>query len=379
MTDRLEALLALRARPFRRIVGLNSGTSADGIDAAVVRVHGAGAATRVELEAFIVHPWPAELAARLAAPADAAAIAVLDFEIGAAFAAAARAALDAAGQATADLVGSHGQTVAHLPRSAGLPGATLQLGQAAVIGEELGVPVVSDFRARDVAAGGEGAPLVPLADQILFHRPGRTRALQNIGGIANVTIVGDDLLAFDTGPGNMPLDEAARRVLGRPCDAAGAHAARGTVDAAVVRELLQHPFFALPPPRSTGRERFGAHFVAPLLARFAGRPDDLLATLTRFVAESIHAAYVGHVLGRFVLTDVLVSGGGVHNSTLMRHLAELFAPTPVGSTAAEGVDPDAKEAMAFAILANETLFAHAGNVPAATGARGPRVLGAIAL
>src|SRR5262249_32601634 len=193
------------------------------------------------------------------------------------------------------------------------------------------------------------------------------------------TVVGDELIAFDTGPGNMPLDEAARRLLGAPCDEAGARAARGTVDESVVRELLGHPFFRLPPPRSTGRELFGPPFVDPLVARFAGRPAALLATLPRFVAESIHAAYAAHVLGRFVLTDVLVSGGGVHNTTLMRHLGELFAPTPVASTAAAGVDPDAKEAMAFAILANEMLFAHPVNVPAATGARGPRLLGRIAL
>ncbi len=401
MTDALERLLALRARPFRRVVGLISGTSADGIDAAVVAIHGAGATTRVALEAFTTVPWPAELRARLAAPGDAADLAALDFQVGEAFAAAALAALAAAGQTRADLVGSHGQTVAHLPRSAarmvaagamnnpgggaagvGFLGATLQLGQAAVIAERLGAPVVSDFRARDVAAGGEGAPLVPLADHLLFHRPGQARALQNIGGIANVTVVAGalaDLVAFDTGPGNMPLDEAARRLFGAPCDLGGGHAARGAVDAAVVRELLAHPFFALPPPRSTGREVFGAHFIAPLVERFAGRPDDLLATLTRFVAESIHTAYARHIAGRFVLNDVLVSGGGVHNATLMGHLAALFAPTPVRSTADDGIDPDAKEAMAFAILANETLFGHPGNVPAATGALGPRVLGRITL
>jgi anhydro-N-acetylmuramic acid kinase len=374
MTDGLEALLALRARPFRRVVGLNSGTSADGVDAAVVRVHGAGAATRVEVEAYVHVPWDAELRARLVAPRGAAELAVLDFEVGAAFAAAARAALDAAGQPHADLVGSHGQTVAHLPDVR----ATLQIGQPAVIAERLGAPVISDFRARDVAAGGEGAPLVPLADHLLFHRPGRTRALQNIGGIANVTVVGadlDGLIAFDTGPGNMPLDEVARRLLGVPCDRDGVLAAGGTVDTGVVAELLGHPFFAQPPPRSTGRERFGAGFVEPLYARFADRPADLLATLTRFVAESIHAAYARHVPPR--CDEVLVSGGGVHNATLMRHLGELFAPTPVRSTAAEGVDPDAKEAIAFAILANETLHAQPGNVPSATGARGPRVLGRI--
>src|SRR5262249_46225933 len=239
----------------------------------------------------------------------------LDVAIGAAFADAALAVL--AGR-PCHLVGSHGQTVSHLPRSAGGPGATLQLGDAAVIAERLGVPVISNFRARDVAAGGEGAPLVPLPDFLLFGRRGRHRALQNIGGIANVTVVGDrlaDVFAFDTGPGNMPLDLAARHLLGEPCDRDGAHAARGTIDEALVAGLLADPFFAVPPPRSTGAEAFGASYIVPLLPRFRGRADDLLATLTELVARSIHGAYVRWVLPRAPIDEILVSGGGVHNAT----------------------------------------------------------------
>jgi len=384
--DPLSRLMALRDRPTRRIVGLLSGTSADGIDAALVEIAGGGAGTGLTatVHRFRTYAYPDALRARLlAGPGSAAEVAELDVLVGDAFADAALALLD--GHADrADLLASHGQTIAHLPRSAGGAGATLQIGEPAILAERVGLPVVSDFRARDVAAGGEGAPLVPLADFLLFGRAGRVRALQNIGGIANVTIVAarlEELLAFDTGPGNMPLDDATRIATGgaEAYDRGGARAARGTIDRPLVAQLLAHPFFALPPPRSTGREAFGHDFVAPLAARFAGRPDDLLATLTRFVAESIHASYDAHVSPRFSPDEVVVSGGGVHNATLMTHLAELFAPLPVVTTAGDGVDPDAKEAVAFAVLGNETLFGRPGNVPSATGARGPRVLGKLTL
>jgi anhydro-N-acetylmuramic acid kinase len=376
--DPLLALLALRALPRRRILGLNSGTSADGVDAAMVSLSDAG---EVELERFATVPYPAGLQERLlAGPAGAAEVAALDVAIGHAFADAAEEVLGAGPRP--DLVASHGQTVSHQPRSAGGVGATLQLGSAAVLAERVGAPVISNFRVRDVAAGGEGAPLVPLADLRLFGGRGLTRAVQNLGGIGNVTVVGDqpgEVIAFDTGPGNMPLDLAARLLLGAACDRDGAHAAAGRVDEDVVAQLLGDPFFALPPPRSTGRERFGAAFLAPLLSRFAGRVDDLFATLTAFVAASVHDAYARHVLPRRRLDEILLCGGGVHNRALVAALAARFAPVPVLSTAARGVDPDAKEAIAFAVLADETLHGRPGNLPAVTGAAGPRVLGTITL
>jgi anhydro-N-acetylmuramic acid kinase len=196
-----------------------------------------------------------------------------------------------------------------------------------------------------------------------------------------MTIVGPtlaDLRAFDSGPGNMALDEVARVESGGAdgYDAGGARAARGTIDRSLIAELFAHPFFATPAPRSTGREAFGAAWTAPLIARHAGKLDDLLATLTRFTAEAIHRSWKD-LGGPAQPADVVVSGGGVHNATLMAHLAELFAPAPVVTSAADGFDPDAMEAIAFAILANETLFGNPGDVPAATGARGPRVLGKI--
>jgi anhydro-N-acetylmuramic acid kinase len=386
--DPLRRLLDLRARPSRLVVGLLSGTSADGCDAALCEIAGSGEQTQLAVRAFVTTPFPRALRERIfrLAQADASELCDMDVLLAEAFAHGARAVCDAAGVPleAVDLVGSHGQTAVHHPPSGGGAGdrlgATLQIGEAAVIAERTGRPVISDFRVRDVAAGGEGAPLVPLVDHLLFRMPGRRRALQNIGGIANVTLVGDhldDLVAFDNAPGNMPLDAVARAASNgeEAYDAGGRRAARGRVDAALLAELHGHPFLALPPPKSTGREVFGKPFVYPLLARFETRTDDLLATLTRFTAEAIARSYREALPA--MPDEVYVSGGGALNPTLMRHLAELLAPIPVESTAALGVDPEAKEAIAFAVLANETLFGHPGNIPSVTGAAGPRVLGKI--
>jgi anhydro-N-acetylmuramic acid kinase len=384
--DPLERLVALRGRERRRIIGLLSGTSADGTDAALCELSGRGEDTRLHALTFVTTPFDRALRERIfrVAEADATELTDLDVLLGEAFATAAREVAEAAGVPLGeiDLIGSHGQTAVHHPRSAGRLGATLQIGEAAVIAERTGCPVISDFRVRDVAAGGEGAPLVPLVDHLLFRKPGVRRALQNIGGIANVTLVGDrleDLVAFDNGPGNMPLDAVARAASNGAdaFDAGGRRAARGRVDAALLAELHAHPYLAQPPPKSTGRETFGKDFVYPLLGRFGGRLDDLLATLTRFVAEAIARSY------REALPappqEVFVSGGGALNPTLMGHLEALLAPISVTTTATLGVDPEAKEAIAFAVLANETLFGRPGNLPSVTGAAGPRVLGKISL
>jgi len=382
--DPLAALLALRAKPQRLVIGLLSGTSADGTDAALCEVSGAGESTRVAMRSFVMTPFPRPLRERIfrLSEASASELCDMDFLLGQAFADAAQAACEAAGTplGAVDLIGSHGQTAVHHPPSAGTTGATLQIGEPAIIAERTGRPVVSDFRVRDVAAGGEGAPLVPLCDHLLFRCPGRRRALQNIGGIANVTLVGDrldELVAFDNGPGNMALDAVARAASAgaEAFDSDGRRAARGRIDGALLDELERHPYLTMKPPKSTGRELFGKAFVYPLLARFEGRLDDLLATLTRFSAVAIARSY--RELCPAPPDEVYVSGGGALNTTLMRHLTELLAPTPVASTAALGIDPKAKEAVAFAVLANETLFGHPGNVPSVTGARGPRILGKI--
>ena len=378
----LARIHAARARRERLVIGLLSGTSADGTDAALCAIEGVDDTTRCTVRGFVSTPFARPLRERIfrLAEANAAELCDLDVLLGEAFAEAAVAVAAAAGVplADVDLIGSHGQTAVHHPRSAGRVGATLQIGEAAVIAERTGCPVVSDFRVRDVAAGGEGAPLVPLADHLLFRAPGRRRAMQNIGGIANVTLVSErlaDLVAFDNAPGNMPLDTVARAASDgvEAFDRDGIRAARGKIDDALLTELHRHPFLSQPPPKSTGREDFGREFVYPLLTRFGDRKDDLLATLTRFSAEAIARSYREALPA--MPDEVFVSGGGALNPTLMRHLVELLAPIPVQSLAALGVDPEAKEAIAFAVLANQTLFGAAGNVPAVTGAAGPRVLG----
>ena len=392
-SDPPAALLALRQLPARRIVGLMSGTSADGTDAALCEISGAGETTRARVLAHLTIPFPRPLRERIYAlgDADASEVCEMNVLLGETFAEAVLAVCREARLEPGEvhLVGSHGQTAAHRPRSAGRLGATLQIGEAAVIAERTGLPVVSDFRARDMAAGGEGAPLVPLVDHLLFRAPGIRRAIQNIGGIANVTLVGDaypEPVAFDTGPGNMALDAVARAASrgAEAYDVDGKRAARGQIDTALLDELHRHPFLAQPPPKSTGRELFGRPFVYPLLDRFAARPpsapglsplDDLLATLTRFTAGTIARSYREHLPAP--PDEIYLCGGGACNPTLVAHLRALCAPIPVRDTGALGIPPKAKEAVAFAVLANETLFGHPGNVPRATGARAGRVLGKI--
>jgi anhydro-N-acetylmuramic acid kinase len=386
--DPLTRFLAIRTVSPRRVVGLISGTSADGIDAALVELEGAGETTQARLLDFRTRPFDPELRARVVALKDARADELLrvHYLLGEEFAQAALEAIVAArrGGLPVHLIGSHGQTARHHPRTEDSKGraATLQLGEPAIIAERTGLPVVADFRPRDIAAGGEGAPLVPLVDWLLFRRLGATRACLNMGGIANVTVVTerlDTVRAFDLGPANMPLDLVvhAWTAGAETFDRDGRRAATGRVDQELVTELLRHPFFELPPPKSTGREAFGDVFVRPLIARYAGREGDLLASLTRFVAESVAGGIRRWVQGS--VAEVLVSGGGARNATLMAALARALAPIPVRSLAEVGLDPDAKEAVAFAVLANETLFGRSGNVPGATGATGPRVLGKLVL
>jgi anhydro-N-acetylmuramic acid kinase len=284
-----------------------------------------------------------------------------------------------------DAVGSHGQTVWHRPPAEGRRGATLQIGDAATIAERTGIPVVSDFRSRDVAAGGHGAPLVPYVDRLLFSLPDRSRALQNIGGIGNVTRVpprGSDepVFAFDTGPGNALIDAAVELATGGRLtfDRDGQLAARGRIDDALLADLLRHPFFAAEPPKSTGREEFGRPFVARLTTALEPEGDadwlEIVATLTELTARTIADAYRRWLLPRG-LDEVVITGGGARNPTLVRRISELLHPLPVLTGDALGVDPEAKEAVAFAVLAWAHLRGIPANVPSATGAAGPRVLG----
>jgi anhydro-N-acetylmuramic acid kinase len=375
------------------IVGLMSGTSLDGVDAALVEVEGT---TEADVSARLVRALtlPYDEARREAihaaiAAGTAQALCGVHADLGEWLAeAAVRVCAEAGvGLDRVAAIGSHGQTVWHIPPADGRRGSTLQLGDAATIAERTGCAVVSDFRTRDVAAGGHGAPLVPYADRLLFSAPGKARALQNVGGIANVTRVppqgsAGPLFAFDTGPGNALIDAAVELATdGRlTFDRDGALAERGEVDGSLLAELLRHPYFAAEPPKSTGREEFGRPFVARLVE--AVRPEgdrdwlDLVATLTELTARSIADAYARWVLPRGV-DEVVVTGGGARNHTLMARLRALLAPLPVMDGAALGIDPDAKEAVAFALLAWAHLRGIPANVPEATGADGPRVLGSL--
>ena len=369
-------------------VGLMSGTSLDGISAGVVRFADSepsheSRVTKFELLAFHVREYSPDQRARLLTAMQAGTAqeyALLNFELGMWLADAAVAALAESGVPRDEVraVGSHGQTLWHEP-----PLATWQFGEAAVIAERLGIDVVSDFRVRDVAAGGQGAPLVPIADALLFSSDG-WRALQNIGGIGNVTIVPpggalSSVRAFDTGPGVSVIDAVVRQLRpGQPFDRDGAIAGSGAVIDEVVAELLLQPYFAASPPKSTGRELFSSDYVANLVrlcrARRAGCSDaDIVATATALTARSIGDAY-----RRFMpepVDEVLLSGGGAKNAVLVDMIASAVAPKRVRRFDEVYFDGEAKEAVAFALLAKLFIDGRAANVPSATGAKGPRILG----
>lgn len=369
-----------------KIIGLMSGTSADGIDAALVEIAGDDA-KQWRLLKHVQTPFSADLHSEVLAcmterDGSVARICALNVALGEAFAVATLRVGNEAGVSLSDIdaIGCHGQTVWHMPAQ-----ATLQIGEPAVIAERTGVTVVSNFRARDIAAGGQGAPLVALVDALLLTHPTKTRAAQNIGGIANVTFLpagaAQGAFAFDTGPGNMLIDDALRRLThgAQQCDLDGAIAAQGCVHDTLLHELMQHPFLQMQPPKTTGREMFGAHFGAQVWADAAARaisPRDVIATLTMFTAASIADAY-----RRFLPAspdEVIVSGGGARNPTLMRMLQmQLGERTCVMTSDDAGIPSDAREAIAFAILAHETLHGRVGNLPAATGARHAVVLGSV--
>ena len=359
-------------------LGLISGTSADSIDSVLVSF----SRGVPQLLASHAHPWPTALRERMLALAqgetalDLDAFGRLDVEIGHGFADAALHLLEHSGTpATAvRAIGSHGQTLRHRPT--GTYPFTLQLGDPSVIAERCGIDVVADFRRADIAAGGQGAPLLPALHAMLLSRPGHARVVLNLGGIANITVLGADgsVLGFDTGPANGLLDAWCLRQRGESFDRDGAYAASGHLDAGLLDALLADPYFALPPPKSTGREHFHLDWLATHAPSAALDPADVQATLLELTARSVAMAIAQHAPDA---EEVLACGGGVHNGALMRRLGELLAPRVLLSTSRYGIDPDFLEATAFAWLARQRLLGLPGNLPAVTGARGPRVLGAI--
>ncbi len=383
-----------------RAVGLISGTSMDGVDAIAIEVE-IGEPLRIVTHAFLTLPYPSLVRNELQAlchGADGSARAVcrMHMVVGEIFAQAAQTVLRHAGWSSDQVavIGSHGQTTVSDMTDESLAGfrtySTLQLGSPAVIAERTGITVISDFRARDIAAGGRGAPLAPMLDALLYMQPGISRALLNLGGIANITLLPasgrlDEVMGFDIGPANMPLDAVMRLTSGgtESYDHDGAYATSGRVDPILLKHLLAHPFVQQAPPKATGSEEFGDEFVAALLAQYTELPrNDVLATLIRFAATSVRDALRRWTPEGHMPTEVLVSGGGVHNLAFMDALADGLGPVPVrtvadGGNASIDVHADAKEAALFALLAVLTMQGRPGNVPSATGAKHPVVLGAI--
>lgn len=368
-----------------------SGTSLDGVDAALVRIEGHGTATRIELVGFTTTeiPEPIKDEIKLAVKPSTGTVDLLcslNFKLGELFA---DAALSVCREADfpvsrVDFIASHGQTVWHIPKpDGGFVRSTLQIGEPAVIAYRTGVQVVSNFRTMDVAAGGEGAPLVPYSEYVLYSSPDENVALQNIGGIGNVTVLPatgciDDVYAFDTGPGNMIIDEAMQRLYGRKYDAGGETALGGEVNRRMLDELMSHPYVSMPLPKSTGREMFGEQFTVALLDRWSALPpQDIVATVTAFTACSIAEAYRRFVIPRWPIGRTVLGGGGAHNLALRKMLAEQLPGVEVVTQDEIGLSSDAKEAIAFAIMGNETLHGCPSNVCSATGAERPVVLGNI--
>ena len=383
------------------IAGVMSGTSADGVDVALVRItpsqksrRGKPTLTLLAHEGF---PYPAALRGAVLAAMNAestatAELARLHWRLGLEYADAIRKTL-ARHRVKIDLVGCHGQTLYHQAKNERYAGrgfaCTWQAGEAAVIAREIGVPVVSNFRPADMAAGGQGAPLVPLLDYVLFADARRGRVLQNIGGIANLTAIpagsgADALIAFDTGPGNMVVDWLAQKLFARAYDRNGAIAARGVVIQPMLAAELRDGYYRLKPPRTAGREQFGREYAERFLAaclKHSARHEDALATATALTAETIARSYARFVAPamRERAVDYIVSGGGARNRTLMAMLKERLAPLGCELAASDGfgLPAEAKEAAAFALLAWQTWQRLPGNVPAATGATEPVLLGQV--
>ena len=379
------------------VAGVMSGTSADGIDIAIVRI-ARRQRIRLTLLAHESFPYPAALRRAVLAAMNAKAISTaelgrLNWRLGLAYADAVKAAAER-NKLRIELVGCHGQTLYHQGRAERYAGrnfaCTWQAGEPALITAELRVPVISNFRPADMAAGGQGAPLVPLFDQVYFGDAKRGRVLQNIGGIANLTAIPagseiDEMIAFDTGPGNMVIDALAQKLMGKSYDRGGAIAAKGRVLEPVLEKMLRNPYFKLKPPRSAGREEFGKEYAVKFLAAchsVSRKPEDALATATALTAESIVRSFrlFAWPAMKNAPIDYIVSGGGARNATLMKMLSASLEPLGCTLTTTErfGLPAEAKEAAAFALLAWATWNRLPGNVPSATGAKRVALLGQIA-
>jgi anhydro-N-acetylmuramic acid kinase len=391
LTTHAYTLQGLRRKPSRMIMGLMSGTSADGITTALAEVAGTGETAKIKLRAHKTYPYPEKVRTRLfrlftpnaSTTKD---LCEMNFVVGECFADALYRLVEDTGLSNSDVdaVGSHGQTVWHQPIAepvAGIPAAsTLQIGEPAVISSRTGLPVVADFRKADMAVGGQGAPLTPYLDYVLHRHPSMNIVLQNIGGIANLTYIPasaspEQVVAFDTGPGNMIIDAVARHYTGASHDVDGGLARSGKAHAGLIAELRRHPYYRRRPPKTTGREDFGEHYAAEVIRRGESiglSPGDIAATVTALTVETIADAYESILPGS--IDEAYVSGGGSRNPVVMEGLrAKLHVP--IRDYSALGFPGEAKEALLVALLTNEHIMGTPCNLPSATGAQRRVVLG----
>ena len=392
----MKQLVELFEKKSRLVIGLMSGTSVDGIDAAIAEIEGSGTGMKMRQIDFITVPFPEgfkELVIRnsLTGTSDVADIARLNFLIAQLYADAVRRLCNHAGVKTqdVDLIGSHGQTIHHLPRAERMFGkdvsATLQIGDPSVLAKLTGIATVGDFRVGDIALGGQGAPLVPYFDYILFRSNGKSRSLLNIGGISNITYLPkgcgtQDVLAFDTGPGNMIVDRLMKKMFNKDFDEGGAIAIAGTIQGDMIDWLMTDTFVRMAPPKSTGRERYGDPFVTSLLEKYGGRRiEDIIATVSEFTAVSVYTNYLLFLKTKGGIDELFVSGGGAHNRYILDSLRNHFGGVSVAAAEDIGVSSDAKEALCFAVLANELISGNPANLPSVTGASKETLIGKICL
>ncbi len=392
----MKQLVELFEKKSRLVIGLMSGTSVDGIDAAIAEIEGSGTGMKMRQIDFITVPFPEgfkELVIRnsLTGTSDVADIARLNFLIAQLYADAVRRLCNHAGVKTqdVDLIGSHGQTIHHLPRAERMFGkdvsATLQIGDPSVLAKLTGIATVGDFRVGDIALGGQGAPLVPYFDYILFRSNEKSRSLLNIGGISNITYLPkgcgtQDVLAFDTGPGNMIVDRLMKKMFNKDFDEGGAIAIAGTIQGDMIDWLMTDTFVRMAPPKSTGRERYGDPFVTSLLEKYGGRRiEDIIATVSEFTAVSVYTNYLLFLKTKGGIDELFVSGGGAHNRYILDSLRNHFGGVSVAAAEDIGISSDAKEALCFAVLANELISGNPANLPSVTGASKETLLGKICL
>ncbi len=392
--ENLKKLLSLEEKT---VIGLMSGTSVDAVDVALVKIRGNGKQTKIEMKGFLEFPFPPEireliLKNSVKETSNVEDICKLNFVI-------ARIYADAINELCkkincnlkdVDLIGTHGQTIQHLTKKEFLgkysTASTLQIGDPSVLAKLTGVVTVGDFRPADVALGGEGAPLVPYFDYLIFRSETKNRALLNIGGIANITVLKkggelDDVIAFDTGVGNMLIDFVSQKFFGRKYDPQGDIAASGKFNEDLFNALaVKDSFIEASPPKSTGREYYGPSFLKSCFEEFSDvPPEDWLNTLTYFTAYSVYRNYEKFIRPEVEVDEMFVSGGGRRNKYLVQKLNELFKDTEIKAIESTGISADAKEAICFAVLANETVSGNPSNVPKVTGAEKPTVLGKICL